>query len=521
MDLAAAARQIVDETSHQAQLGCLDADAWAEAESAAAAALADAVGKSAAAITGIARCLYWKLNPLGTVPPTFYADDNFSRLAERIRVIVGTEPTVAPKAEPRAPVWPDPSAVEELFKDIDNRPSHDGIELNDVEKIDAMASKAEDSADGDAHALKEFLGQHAYAAIPENTALGGIQQILVDFVADLANVFTIKPEWHGREAEAVAAPARAAAQKILDIWSKAPKPLPSDEDIAEIVPKNWAAEIARTLFDRLDSDAVVMWSTSGSREAAIQSVAAKIGARIGRIALIDEAIVRNGFDEPVTIENPGEWAHEVASDIYRMILADDFRPYSVAIGAASRENSIAYIGKSIFENIVPAVAFKAMGTPQRPMPAAVAATQAASEVAQREPWKMPWSVARRVVDELCARSGNEQAILAPFGNWLGLPPTDIEGIKNELVSEVVIIGREQPVSDESTVTSGPAIRFVYENYAGKIAVRNAVPVRMTFGSNEWHKERGWLLEAFDLEHGAMRTFAVKDIIKFLDGKAAS
>jgi hypothetical protein len=520
MDLAEAAKQIVDETSHKAQLGSLDAESRTEAESAAAAALSDATGKSAAAITGIARCLYWKLNPLGTVPPTFYADDNFARLADRIKAIVGTGAPGAPPAESRAPVWPEPSAVEDLFKAIDDEPSADGIELDDVAKIDAMVSKPQSSTTVDADALKEFLAKHAYAAIPESNALGGIQQILVDFVADLADVFTIKPEWHGREAEAVAAPARAAAQKILDIWHKTPKPLPSDEEISEIVPKNWAADIARTLFDRLDSDVVVMWSSHGSREEAIQTVAAKIGARIGRIALIDDAIVRNGFDEPVTFENPGEWAHEVASDVYRMILADDFRPYAVAIGAASRENSISYLAKSIYENIVPAVAFKAMGAPQPAVVVTEAAPEIAPAAAQREPWKMPWSVARKVVDELCAHSNDQDALLSSFSDWLGLEKFDFDGIRNELVSEIVVIGREQPVADEATIRSGPAIQFVYQNYAGKIAVRNAVPVRMTFGSNEWHKDRQWLMDAFDLEHGAMRSFAVKDIIKFLDGKAA-
>lgn len=504
MDLAEAARQIVDETSHKAQLGSLGAEARVEAENAAAAALSDSTGKSAAAINGIARCLYWELNPLGTVPPTFYSDDNFARLAERIKAIVGTESSISPQDESRVPAWPEPSSVEELFRAID-----------DVANIDATAPLVEPSGAVDALALKEFLTKHAYAAAPEVGALGGIQQVLVDFVADLADVFTIKPEWHGREAEGVAAPARAAAQKILDIWSETSKQLPADDDVSEIVPRDWTLEISRTLFDRLDSDAVVMWSTPGSREVAIQTVATKIGARIDHIVLIDEAIVRNGFDDPVTIDNPGEWAHEVASDLFRMILADDFRPYSIAIGAASRENSISYIGKSIFENIVPAVAFKELGAPMRPAPVAEAAAQPSS-VAQREPWKMPWSVARKVVDELCSRSGDEKALLAPFGKWLGLPADDIDGIKNELVSEVVIIGREQPAREEANVTSGPAIRFVYENYVGKIAVREAIPVRMTFGSNEWHRERQWMMEAFDLEHGAMRTFAAKDIIKFLD-----
>jgi hypothetical protein len=524
MDLAAAARQIVDETSHKAQLGNLDPEAQAEAVSVTAAALADATGKSAAAVTAIARCLYWKLNPLGTVPPSFYDDANFSLLADRIREIVGTqEPSGTPTAESRTPVWPEPSAVEDLFKDIDDEPSPDEIEPDDVATIDAIGSKATLTVGKvQAPTMQEFLALRAHPEVvtPENSGLEAIQKVLVDFVADLSEAFTIKPKWQGREAEAIAAPARAAAKKILDIQSQSPTEKPSDEDVSEIVPRSWAAHVAKALFDRLEGDVIVMWSTDGSRQTAIHAVAAKIGARIGRIALIDECIVRNGFDEPVTIDNPREWAHEVASDVYRLLLADDFRPYSSAIGAATREKSIADLGKEIFENIVPAVVFREMGVPQRPVVVTEDAPSIPPAGVQREPWKMPWSVARRVVDELCEHSNDPDALLSSFSDFFGLKKFDFDGIRNELVSEIVVIGREHPVVDESTVTSGPAIRFVYQNYAGKIAVRNAVPVRMTFGSNEWHKQRQWLMEAFDLDQGAMRTFAVKDIIKFIDGEAA-
>jgi hypothetical protein len=61
----------------------------------------------------------------------------------------------------------------------------------------------------------------------------------------------------------------------------------------------------------------------------------------------------------------------------------------------------------------------------------------------------------------------------------------------------------------------PPVEFVYENWEGEIRVRKAVPVRLIYGSNQWHTEDQWMLEAVDVESGANRTFAFKGIIKFL------
>lgn len=55
------------------------------------------------------------------------------------------------------------------------------------------------------------------------------------------------------------------------------------------------------------------------------------------------------------------------------------------------------------------------------------------------------------------------------------------------------------------------IKIVYTNYKGETALRRIVPKTIFFGSNEWHKEPQWLLEAFDAEKEAIRTFALKDI----------
>lgn len=51
----------------------------------------------------------------------------------------------------------------------------------------------------------------------------------------------------------------------------------------------------------------------------------------------------------------------------------------------------------------------------------------------------------------------------------------------------------------------------YKNYRGEISTRRIVPKKIWFGSNEYHPEEQWLLDAHDLEKDAERSFAIKDI----------
>jgi predicted DNA-binding transcriptional regulator YafY len=60
-----------------------------------------------------------------------------------------------------------------------------------------------------------------------------------------------------------------------------------------------------------------------------------------------------------------------------------------------------------------------------------------------------------------------------------------------------------------------AIRISYTNYRGETARREIVPQRVWFGATEWHPEEQWLLDAIDLEKGAQRSFALRDIKAYL------
>jgi predicted DNA-binding transcriptional regulator YafY len=59
-----------------------------------------------------------------------------------------------------------------------------------------------------------------------------------------------------------------------------------------------------------------------------------------------------------------------------------------------------------------------------------------------------------------------------------------------------------------------AVIIDYINWEGKRALRRILPQKIFFGSTNWHKKPQWLLKATDLDKGAERDFALKDILKW-------
>ena len=56
-----------------------------------------------------------------------------------------------------------------------------------------------------------------------------------------------------------------------------------------------------------------------------------------------------------------------------------------------------------------------------------------------------------------------------------------------------------------------AIKVVYKNWRGEEAVRNIIPIGLYWGSTEYHKDKQWLLDVYDIDKDANRTYAFKDI----------
>jgi hypothetical protein len=59
-----------------------------------------------------------------------------------------------------------------------------------------------------------------------------------------------------------------------------------------------------------------------------------------------------------------------------------------------------------------------------------------------------------------------------------------------------------------------AVRLLYRNHRGEIAIRRVVPKAFRFGGTEWHPEPQWLLEVFDVDKGKVRTLATRDVLNW-------
>ncbi len=57
-----------------------------------------------------------------------------------------------------------------------------------------------------------------------------------------------------------------------------------------------------------------------------------------------------------------------------------------------------------------------------------------------------------------------------------------------------------------------AIKICYKNWRGEVADRAIRPLRIWWGRTEWHPTSQWLLEAVDVEKGAVRDFALADMV---------
>lgn len=60
-----------------------------------------------------------------------------------------------------------------------------------------------------------------------------------------------------------------------------------------------------------------------------------------------------------------------------------------------------------------------------------------------------------------------------------------------------------------------AVTIVYHNHRGETARRSIIPLGLRFAATGWHPQAQWLLEAYDVDKQAARSFAVADISVWL------
>ena len=67
--------------------------------------------------------------------------------------------------------------------------------------------------------------------------------------------------------------------------------------------------------------------------------------------------------------------------------------------------------------------------------------------------------------------------------------------------------------DEELFSTEETIRFKYVNWQGETGIRTVKPIRLWFGTTEFHKGKHWFLKALDIDKNAERDYAIEDIIK--------
>lgn len=66
-------------------------------------------------------------------------------------------------------------------------------------------------------------------------------------------------------------------------------------------------------------------------------------------------------------------------------------------------------------------------------------------------------------------------------------------------------------SPDKLSTTKYVLEFDYVNHRGEQATRKCIVSSITFGGNQWHPEKTWLLLGFCLDRMEYRTFAMKDM----------
>ena len=71
----------------------------------------------------------------------------------------------------------------------------------------------------------------------------------------------------------------------------------------------------------------------------------------------------------------------------------------------------------------------------------------------------------------------------------------------------------QPV-DHASVAEAQVIMVEYTNYRDETAIRRIIPKRLLFQATKWHPRPQWIMEAYDLDRKADRSFALQDVVSW-------
>lgn len=129
-----------------------------------------------------------------------------------------------------------------------------------------------------------------------------------------------------------------------------------------------------------------------------------------------------------------------------------------------------------------------------------------------------WDVAEKRANTLLQRLGNTLPLYIAFyscDNTTGDKSNEsFEWFLNRARKFSDVPLEEKLLSTPITSETPGVVQVVYTNWEGKTAIRTILPKRLYLGETEYHKGKQYLLECFDVEKQATRTYAMKGIVKW-------
>jgi hypothetical protein len=73
----------------------------------------------------------------------------------------------------------------------------------------------------------------------------------------------------------------------------------------------------------------------------------------------------------------------------------------------------------------------------------------------------------------------------------------------------------EKVNKLQTTSINPPIKVKYKNWKGEVGIRTIIPKLVYYGRTDYHPQNQWLLDVWDVDKNAPRTYALMDIIEFI------
>lgn len=72
-----------------------------------------------------------------------------------------------------------------------------------------------------------------------------------------------------------------------------------------------------------------------------------------------------------------------------------------------------------------------------------------------------------------------------------------------------------PIKSLSLSVLDRSIKVKYKNWKGETSIRIIIPEQIHYGHTAYHPQDQWLLDVWDIEKDAQRTYSMMNIIEFI------